>query len=572
MFLLRAPEATDDPSRDPVGLAGDFLAQDITKPLGKVVDLTRADLPAPSWESRGLHYHAFGLSRFASPRRSGESAAARRLCQRTLERWACRDAEAIREAVRKRVLDLWSGQGLGTEGFVERLKLAVHTSTGHAPDEALAAISEPLVRRTLDAAVAAESGRGPVALPEITHEELTGVMSRFEEVLGYSEDVGFDGPGARLPLRELAGQLENEWGQKIVEMLVQLIEEPGYHLAGADEGIRQIVLLFEQTLKSQEELAQPLVSTARDAYRRLKTLLEYGRQKKSSPVDDVALMRIYSEARLQGLLLRQTWASFVTLRGNLTDVARDVNYCRGRLEDLARRLGSSAASSRDAGDSQPRCPEQANDSNDPVERFIEGLSAEATADWERIARATVETRFHSLTNVCLKEPGNLANFATALLEAAGDFVCARMPKTDGAELFLQWLGEAESPETAIRQWIEKSAPAAPGSRELGPTEFCIVAAPAGPAGDLLRKFVERAAPGARLVALPDDGDVVIYREFSNLPLAEIEHLGPAGESVHAQMFAAKGLTAHSRADVDFRLSQSDFGCPSSAVSESAHSS
>ena len=48
-----------------------------------------------------------------------------------------------------------------------------------------------------------------------------------------------------------------------------------------------------------------------------------------------------------------------------------------------------------------------------------------------------------------------------------------------------------------------------------------------------------------------EDDVLFYREVSNLPLAELEQLGPAGLDAYRQMSAAEDFTPHTRTDVDF---------------------
>jgi hypothetical protein len=361
-----------------------------------------------------------------------------------------------------------------------------------------------------------------------------------------------------LPLRQLASDLENEWGQKIAEMLVRLIEEPGFRLAGADAGIRQVAHLIEQALQTQERLAQPLVTTSEDSYRRLKALLDCGRQKKSSPVDDIELLRLYSEARLQRLVNRQVWASFITLRSNLAEVARDVGYCRNRLGDLLQRLATPGVPGERSGvplQQQQPLTGEGNQLNEAIEEFFARLTTDATGEWERVAQTSIESRFHSLTNTALKEPGNLANLEAVLLEAALVYVCARLPLTDAASSFLRTTRQATSAEQAFREVVEKATPWAAKGRDSQTGEICIVAAPPGSAGDEFRDLAVRALPGAESLTTPDNDEVVVCRELANLPLDELELLGPSGQAIHAELNAAKGVTAHSRWDVDFRLAR-----------------
>ena len=53
-----------------------------------------------------------------------------------------------------------------------------------------------------------------------------------------------------------------------------------------------------------------------------------------------------------------------------------------------------------------------------------------------------------------------------------------------------------------------------------------------------------------LTAAAED-DILFYRELSNLPLSELEQLGPAAQDAYRQMRAAEDFTPHTRIDVDF---------------------
>ena len=60
----------------------------------------------------------------------------------------------------------------------------------------------------------------------------------------------------------------------MTEMVVRLIEQPGYRLAGAEEAIRQIVASIEQVLQSYETLAKELEKRSQDAFYRIYGILD----------------------------------------------------------------------------------------------------------------------------------------------------------------------------------------------------------------------------------------------------------------------------------------------------------
>ena len=46
-------------------------------------------------------------------------------------------------------------------------------------------------------------------------------------------------------------------------------------------------------------------------------------------------------------------------------------------------------------------------------------------------------------------------------------------------------------------------------------------------------------------------DVIFYRETANLPLAELEQMGPAAQEAYRQMAATEHFTPHIRCDIEF---------------------
>ena len=93
-----------------------------------------------------------------------------------------------------------------------------------------------------------------------------------EELVGRPEDDGtaVESPRLATLLREAAARLAAEWSQKLVEMPVQLIEDPHFRLAGAEEAIRLIVSNVEQVLRHHEPLARDIAEKAQEAHDHLR--------------------------------------------------------------------------------------------------------------------------------------------------------------------------------------------------------------------------------------------------------------------------------------------------------------
>ncbi|MBY0228783.1 MAG: protein kinase, partial [Gemmataceae bacterium] len=96
VLLPMAEEGDEVAAREAIDLAGQFLLRDLATPLGKAADLARAGLPSPAWESRGRSFSTFGMFQLSWPRRALLSAAGRRLCSRTVQRWLSKDSKPVR--------------------------------------------------------------------------------------------------------------------------------------------------------------------------------------------------------------------------------------------------------------------------------------------------------------------------------------------------------------------------------------------------------------------------------------------------------------------------------------------
>ena len=81
--------------------------------------------------------------------------------------------------------------------------------------------------------------------------------------------------------------------------------------------------------------------------------------------------------------------------------------------------------------------------------------------------------------------------------------------------------------------------------------MCAISTPAGPAGDRIRDLAAQALPEVEWHHAPGDEDILLSRELSNLPLADLPQLGPVGLDAYRQMSSAEHFTPHCRCDVNF---------------------
>jgi hypothetical protein len=373
-------------------------------------------------------------------------------------------------------------------------------------------------------------------------------------------------------LSKASDTLVNEWEKKLAELAVQLIEQPAYRLAGAEEALRVAIASVEQVLQQQETPARELTGRAIDAYVRIQSLLDNldktptaNRRSAGEAAELLELLRFYPSWRFQGLVLQQVNRAFVSLRGHLSDELREINYCRTRLAELGRAFSDddqvtkemkdkqrdSSVPEAETGSRARRClfPAGCQSLEQAVEHFLEDVKPQEVADLDQRVQGMIREQFTALVHVCLTSANMLKNLEAAMRQEVEHFAATRLGTADVAEMFLHQYPQPDEALKEIAAAFAKAAPKLAGSRASQQTEVCLLAVPPGPAGDRFRSLAEQALPDAKPTDIITTDDVVFYRELPHVILSDLEHLGPLGYEAYHQMTTVEYFTPHSRIDI-----------------------
>jgi hypothetical protein len=564
-ILLPLSGETDETAvSETAHLAGQFLALELCSSLGRAAELGRASLSGPP-ESRGLFYQTFALFHLSWPRRALVNQAARQLCAHLVQHWMNKDSTPIRDEVLAWVRDQWNQEELGADALISRLQMDMVKVLGKPAESVFSGVLAPLVQK-----YGPSSGNAPRRSPasEIPTEELIDVLNQFFELFGRPMEDANSPPGSLgTQLREAAASLAQRWGQKLVEIPVRLIEEPAFRLAGAEQAIRQIITVIEKILDHYEPLTKELNTRAAEAFGRLQALIippkPGGSVRRTilPPADVLELLRSYAKWRYQGMVMQQVSGAFVSMRGHLSDELREVNFCRVRLTELQRLLEQSPANFAPSRNSpltttgRSLFPAGCSDLTEAVDQLLEQIGSDELADLDAQIQATITQHFTALVNICLSSTNQLKTVEATMLRTAEAFVAARLPQTDVAEMFL----ERHEEDHAIAEMTGFYYEAAPELYPAGAAEVCVLATPPGEAGDRFRELSRTALPDVTIHPAANDEDVILYRELTNLPLAELEQLGAAGQDAYQQMASAENFTPHSRMDIEFVVQRTTAG-------------
>ncbi|HXG11429.1 MAG TPA: tubulin-like doman-containing protein [Gemmataceae bacterium] len=574
--VLRLPDEADPTAlRQVAGLAGEFLYRDLCSPMGRTIDLARAERPGPPWAQRGQYCQTFGLFRFSWPRRAMTEQAARRLCQNLVRQWMSKDSKAVRDQVYNFVQEQWAKQRLGPEHFAARLEAACEKAHGQAIEPVFAALAEEPVRAPSGESRPSSTGLG--WSPSLLRE----AVQKIHELLGRPGDEGTVGRSGPLveALRKASEELIAQWGQKLAELVVRLIERPNFRLAGAEEAIRQAIALIEQILDQQEQAVKDLAERAAETFQRIHALIEQplrgagrrvggstGRRGPASPAEVAELLHGYARLRFQSLVVNQVIAAYLSLRGHLSDELREVNFCRVRMGELLqafevpeegkelRTPDLTAEPSRQAAESVGRSlfPHGCRTLEEAVEQFLAEITPGDLQELDGRIQAMIRQQFTALVHVCLSSSGLLKGLEAAMMQEAKAFVESRLTATDAAEMFLTQFPDEEQAKAEIVNAFHEAVPQlVVAGRGAGHDDegICVVAAPSGPAGERFRQLACEALPDVEITDGVSSDDLIIYREWPNLPLTDLEQFGPVGREAYRQMTSVEHFTPHTRIDI-----------------------
>jgi serine/threonine protein kinase len=554
-----------------VSLAGHFLLTDLASSLGRTADQARRPGAGPV-------YQAVGMYRLLWPRRQMRDQAARVLCRRLVQRWMSKDAKPLREPLRPWVQQQWDDQGLALEQLIARFQTGCEHALKQTPENAFGAVLAPVL------AAVPPAGKGPAVL-DVKPAAVVEAMERLERMLGIPDECrkgtrpgqSSDQPLAVVEqaLAETSNALREECDQKLAVLVVRLIEDPQFRLAGAEEALRQLAEYTEKSLRHHEDLGRELHARAVAAYQRISQLLEAAgpptpgsswktpfNRRGGGPTDQaielLELLRLYPKYRYQSLILQRVNALYLSLRGQLSDQLREVDYCRARLGELMGMFeGAVPGGRRPPALTAGRCllPRGCASLDEAVRQLADGVTGEHLHELDRRVQALLRQHFRALVQVCMTAGNVLRTLAPAMLDEVRAFLEPRLAGADVAEVYLEQHQATEPADGSATDMLRqdlmtahgKAAPELRGSFSC--PETFVLGVPAGSGGQELRDLAREALAVRSQVDAVTDDEIVFYREYQNLSLAELEQFGQAAQEAYRKLLAQDYLTPHSRVDI-----------------------
>jgi len=540
--LLQLPRGVDThKSQSIVAMAARALFHELLTPAGRVADEGR-DVYRNAFPTSVPACQTFGLFRLSWPRPEVLGAATNRLAQRQLQRWTAKEAVHLREHIAEWLTQQWAERKLSFEAMTDAFTSAATATLREDPERVFDAFIDPLRTRT----------------PSGSRLDAAGACAVLEQLVKLVGKPGNDGQNAgslATTFNTRFEELAKETEAHLAVMAATFLEVPQYRLAGAEEAVRQIGEKLKHQVEILEPLRNELDKEVRSIYSRLiQAIGALGASglgatvsRKSNAAESLDLLRIYPRKRLQLHVLEMTLSVFRKLAGNAPEYLREINFCRSTLNEMHAALANiSRLTPSSHGPGKMILPDGCKDLADAADQFLAGLAPEDLLAFDQTLQKAITRKFRGLGSVCLKPLEKGAPFRELLLTKAREFLDLRLDHSNPATVFFRARTQSGTAETLLTEAFTAAAPSLTptGAR---PYEMTVLAVPSGDDGDRLLALARTALPDAELAPAPLPEDICFYREFPQVPLTDLPHLG--GHAREAYLLMGSDHPAHSRMDI-----------------------
>ena len=544
IFLSASPETQK--IKDLVQLAGEYLGQELTTPLGRMADASRMTAAAPASSRRSMLCQTFGLYRYSWPRRMLLQRASRRFCCHLVQHWLAKESQPVREHVSAWIKEQWEVQELGADALIGQFQEACEKTLGRPPEAAFTAVTDHLTR-------------SEVRILELGPSAIQETLKTLDGIVGQRAEIGCLQAPAVLEetLHHVAEAVVKNWQAKLDQLTVHLLEQPEFRLAGVEEAIRQGIRLIEQILTHHEPLGQELSEKSTRACERLQTLVagfseivKTGRKGQALIAELIELLKLYPKWRYQNMVLRKVNYTYTSLRGYLSDQVREVGFYRLRLRELAacfERAGVHETSDKTA----TRIllyPVGCNQLDDAVNNLFPEMTTEELAELDCRIQRMIQQQFMSLKYICTTSAHLVRDLENAMLAEVEQFVADRLHGTNVVKTFFDRYPEEDAALDRIVHAFEEATPNLLCPRLTGHGDLAFLSVPDGWESQF-KKLSTRALPQARVISTPLTDELYFYREDTRFTISDLEQLDTVGEDAYHQMQATEHFTPHSRQDI-----------------------
>ncbi|VTS02342.1 tubulin-like doman-containing protein [Tuwongella immobilis] len=537
ILLFGLPPTAPGANAPPAGIfsqVSDYLCRELTSPFGRSIEFARAK--HSSDDVYPVPIRTFGSASFSWPRRQLISQAANAVCGQFLQQWTNVENPRMAQAVESWVKELWKSAEFGPEKVIQRLQQIAEHQLGQPADAWFAAQAEPFVPRGW-------MGQG------IDPHQLWDTLNRLQQIVGMPDEIGLQRQSGQFEhlLTEAADYLIREYTEQVKRVPLALVDQPDYRLIGGEQSIHALHSLFQQTVTQYEPLISELNRKANESFYLISETVLGERKRRTSQSEIAEAVKQFPRWRYQSLLLRQVCRIYSSLRAQLSDQLRELNFARKRLEELGQYFQSQKHPWRRDGDTY-LLPAGISTMDQAVKSIVNSLSPDDFRILDRQLQSQIETEFVNLSHLCLTSRNLGGDLQTVLLDQARTFLNSRLGEADVVEMFLNRYPTQEHVNAALGQAYQSAAPELGRSRR-SQRELDLLGIANGPYAERVRLMAQHALPQVELDLADARGEILFHRENLDQTLIDLPHLGPVVINAYQAAIHTAQYTPHTRTDV-----------------------
>lgn len=533
--------------RELVSMAGSFLARDLATPLGRTADTRRAQAVG-----RPPVMQTIGMFRLSWPRRALVQHGGRKLCHRLVQTWLVKENPAFKEPIRQWAKEQWGKRGFDAERLIESVRTGAEKKLQQDLDQMFKEFHDQFANHC-----------PAQQLPD--PEWLKKSLAQLEAVVGRPDTGGPPPPPTALAeaLDEVTKKLFSTYEQKLAQLAVFFVEQPGYRFAGAEESIRAFHDLLQEAANQQETLYQEMTARAAHSYSRILQAIEAIKSQaaaRKKPVDNAGLIeyfRQFPSFRYKALILAKVLSVYRSLLGNCPEFLREIQYCRSRLGELEKALAKpveTKAVDLEQGPGRPLFAAGCTNLSEAVNHFLKSVNAEEVQEIDQRVQAIIKQQFTALVHICTTPANMLPNLQEALRQELEAFVATRLGSAGVVETFLDQFRLEQAARGEIGSAHGEAMPKLILERPRQLEEISVVLVPEESAAPRFAEVAQGELPDTEVTVGPKADDIIFYREIFGWSWGQLAQLGPQPQEAYRERLAGNHFSPHCRMDVnDWRL-------------------
>jgi eukaryotic-like serine/threonine-protein kinase len=514
----------------------DFLNWEIFTPVGQSMEEFRqkSSLRAKSHITTAT----FGDASFTWPRNTILAETTRWLAETLLSRWIETNPGHVREHVKGWIQERWLSEECGPEGIITYLQKAVEKDLGQSPETLFNNEAQPFVAKGW-------FSRDP------DPTKLWQTLGKLQQIVGMPDERAIQRQAGKLEnsLAQFGEVFSREIANKICRFPRTLLEHPDYRIVGAEECVTQLQTYLQQYQQQYDSLGSDLGAKANDAFYQIQNYLngESSRRRLSNS-ELVDCLKLYPKWRYQSLLLRQVARVYSIVKIQLSELLREIQYCRQRLEELASRFRERPPENP-LDTTNQLLPAGCSSIEEAIRNLRKSITPEDLRTVDQQLQSFIEAEFQALFSVCLTSVNMIGNLQQTIEQQSRNFLQSRISKPNIEEMFLNKYGSKDGADRAMKTALDEASPMLVRAGTTDTSEICLIGIPELDKSEWLKNLIPHSKEQKEIHVVNHPDELLIYREYPYVPLVDLPQLGPISQGAYETALETPSCPPHTRSDI-----------------------